>query len=75
MTNSAIRPTRLTPLALIALVAASTVAVAAMSPAQKAIVDQHAAAAAKADPAFKGFDAERGKAFFNGTHPGGKPDS
>lgn len=66
---------RLGSLALIMLAAASTVAVAAMSPAQKAIVDQHSADAAKSDPAFKGFDAGRGKTFFNGNHSGGKPDS
>lgn len=61
-------------LSLIVLLAA-TAAFAAMSPAQKAVLDAHAANAAKADPAFKGFSAERGKALFLGTHSGGKPET
>jgi hypothetical protein len=63
------------PLMLATSVLASTAALAAMSPAQKAVVDVQMATAAKADPAFKGFSADRGKAFFTGTHTGGKPDT
>ncbi len=53
----------------------ATAALAEMSAPQKALMDAHAAAAKAADPAFQGFSAERGKAFFQGTHKGGKPDS
>lgn len=67
-------PSRL-PLVIAATVLASTAALAAMSPAQKAVVEAQMATAAKADPNFKGFSAERGKAFFTGTHTGGKPDT
>jgi len=57
------------------LLLAATSALAAMSPAQKSVLDAHAAVAAKADPAFQGFSAERGKALFLGTHTGGKPET
>lgn len=66
---------RVASLALIALSAATTVAVAAMSPAQRAVVEQQSAAATKANPDFKGFSAERGKALFHTRHTGGKPDT
>jgi cytochrome c peroxidase len=61
--------------AALAVVGLTVAALAAASPAQKAIVDQHAAAAKAADPAFQGFSADRGKAFFYAKHTGGKPDS
>ena len=60
---------------LLAFAAAATVAAAAISPAQQAVVDLHRALATKADPAFKGFSAERGKVFFQARHAGGKPDT
>lgn len=57
---------------LLALVG-SGLALAAMSPAQQAIHDTFANSARGADPAFKAFSVERGKAFFTATHQGGKP--
>ena len=66
---------RVASLALIALSAATTVAIAAMSPAQRAVVDRQSAAATKMDHGFKGFSAERGKALFHARHTGGKPDT
>lgn len=48
---------------------------AEMSPVQKAIHDSYAAAAKKADAGFAGSSAERGQAFFQGKHTGGKPDT
>lgn len=59
--------------ALLLALAGSGFALAAMSPAQKAIHDGLAAAARASDPAFKEFSIERGKAFFAATHQGGKP--
>lgn len=68
--------TRPLALALLVLISANADAVhAGMSPAQTAVVGQQAAAAAKADPAFSGFSAGRGKALFLGTHTGGKPET
>lgn len=61
--------------AAIGLAATTIAAIAAISPAQKAVFDQHVAAAKAADPGFKAFSAERGKAFFQGSHSGGKADS
>lgn len=58
-----------------ALAATTIAAVAAMSPAQKSVLDQHLATAKAANPSFAGFSAERGRAFFQGNHIGGKPDS
>jgi cytochrome c peroxidase len=57
------------------ITAFSAVALAAMSPAQQAVYDQYMAAAKKAGPAFSGFSAEKGRAFFYAKHTGGKPDS
>lgn len=53
----------------------TSAALAAMNPAQKALYEAHITAAKTADAAFKDFSSERGKAFFQGTHKGGKPDS
>jgi mono/diheme cytochrome c family protein len=62
-------------LALVALAASAGIALAAMSPEQKAVHDGLAAAAKAADPAFAGFSAERGKAFFQARHSGGKAET
>lgn len=59
----------------LALAGSTFAAIAAMTPAQRALLDQHAATAKAASPAFQGFSAERGRAFFQGNHTGGKPDS
>ena len=53
----------------------TTLAWAAMSPAQKAIYDSYAVAAKAADAGFTDFSASRGQAFFLGQHAGGKPDT
>ena len=50
-------------------------AVAAADPARDAILATLAEEAKKADPAFGGFSAERGQAFFAAKHTGGKPDT
>ncbi|MEZ5852594.1 MAG: DUF1924 domain-containing protein [Hyphomicrobiaceae bacterium] len=60
---------------LLVLAAGSTATLAGKSAAQQAIQDGYAAAARAADPAFKGFSAERGKAFFHAKHGGGKPET
>lgn len=44
-------------------------------PARDAIMATLTAEAKKADPSFAGFSAERGKAFFEAKHTGGKPDT
>jgi hypothetical protein len=44
------------------------------NPARDAIVSQLANQAKAANPAFAGFSAERGKAFYGAKHTGGKPD-
>jgi len=44
-------------------------------PARDAILAATAAKAKQADPAFAGFDAARGEAFWLATHQGGKPDT
>ena len=44
-------------------------------PARDAILATFAAEAKKADPAFAGFSAERGQAFWEAKHTGGKPDT
>jgi hypothetical protein len=60
----------------LALVAFAGVAAAGVaSPARDAILAAFAAAAKQADPAFTGFSAERGHAFWTGAHTGGKPDT
>ena len=66
---------RMLPLALVAMLGASSAFAAAMSSAQQAIVDAFAATAGKETPGFQGFSADRGKAFFHGQHKGGKEDS
>ena len=43
--------------------------------AQDAQIAGYLAAAKAADPAFAGFSADRGKAFFMADHQGGKPDT
>ena len=44
-------------------------------PGQDALLKQYKTLAIKADPAFKGFSAARGQAFFSGDHSGGNPDT
>jgi hypothetical protein len=61
--------------ATLALAGSTLGAMAAMSPAQKAIIDQHTVSAKAASPTFQGFSVERGKSFFQGSHAGGKADS
>ena len=63
-------------IALISLLSLSTVTTvlpAAADPARDAILATLAEEAKKADPAFGGFSAERGQAFFAAKHTGGKP--
>lgn len=48
---------------------------AAADPARDAILAGFAEEAKAADPAFAGFSADRGKAFWTATHSGGKPDT
>ncbi len=61
---------------LLALVAFAGVAAAATAnPARDAILAAFAAQAKQADPAFVGFSAERGHAFWTAAHAGGKPDT
>lgn len=50
-------------------------ALSAMGPEQKANLDKYIAAAKAADPAFKEFSAERGKAFFLANHVGGRKET
>jgi len=47
----------------------------AADPARDAILAKFADDAKAADPAFAGFSADRGKAFWTATHSGGKPDT
>ena len=56
-------------------IAVAAVAGASANPGRDAILAALAAEAKKADPAFAGFSAERGQAFWTATHPGGKPDT
>lgn len=63
----------LLPLFLIA--AAGTVAAATGNAAREAILAGFAVEAKQADPAFAGFSAERGHAFWTAAHAGGKPDT
>lgn len=62
-------------LAGIAAVAVAATSALAGSPAQQAIYATYVAAAKVADAAFADFSAERGQAFFQGQHTGGKADS
>jgi hypothetical protein len=73
----ALRPRRalLAVLLPVAALAGAGAAYAAMSPAQKTVYGQYAAAAKAADAAFADFSAEKGRAFFQGKHTGGKADS
>ena len=58
------------------LAAAAGAAVAATGKtAREAILAGFAAEAKQADPAFAGFSAERGHAFWTAAHTGGKPDT
>jgi hypothetical protein len=57
------------------LAAMTIAAVAAVTPAQKLVLDQYVTAAKASAADFQGFSAERGRAFFQGTHTGGKADS
>jgi Domain of unknown function (DUF1924) len=60
----------------LALVAIAGVAVAGtVNPARDAILASFAATAKLVDPAFTGFSAERGHAFWTAAHTGGKPDT
>ena len=61
------------PLLLIA--AAGTVAAATGNADREAILAGFAAEAKQADPAFAGFSAERGHAFWTAAHAGGKPET
>ena len=66
----------LPPILSLVLVAIAGVAAAGVAnPARDAILAAFAAAAKQADPAFTGFSAERGHAFWTAAHAGGKPDT
>jgi cytochrome c peroxidase len=56
--------TRRLSLALLAAAAISMTGIALAGAGQQAVLDQYAALAKTADPAFAGFSADRGKAFF-----------
>ena len=59
-----------------ALIAATAfVAAAAATQAQRAVFEQHMTAAKAANPAFAGFSAERGRAFFQAKHTGGRAET
>ena len=60
---------------LIGLGIAAAAAGAAADPGRDAILAALAAEAKQADPAFSGFSAERGQAFWTAAHTGGKPDT
>jgi hypothetical protein len=66
----------LPPILSLVLIAIAGVAAAGVAnPARDAILVAFAAAAKQADPAFTGFSAERGHAFWTAAHAGGKPDT
>ena len=67
--------TKLMISAILALAATIGVAFAAASPAQQAVLDQYIGLMRAADPAFKAFSPDRGKAFFHARHASGKPDT
>lgn len=67
--------TKLMMFAALALGTTIGVAFAAATPAQKAVLDQYNELIKAADPAFKGFSAERGQTFFLARHASGKPDT
>lgn len=58
-----------------ALLSPQIVPLSAMDAAQAGIYRAYEDQARSADPAFSGFDAKRGEAFFQGKHSGGKPDT
>jgi uncharacterized protein DUF1924 len=62
-------------LSLVLIAIAGVAAVGVANPARDAILAAFAAAAKQADPAFTGFSAERGHAFWTAAHTGGKPDT
>jgi cytochrome c peroxidase len=66
-----------TPLFALALglAAAASASAASGGPGQDAVVAAYAEKAKAADPAFTGFDAAAGKAFFFAKHAGGGPDT
>jgi hypothetical protein len=64
-----------TTIALACLLGSTLLALAAVGPAQKAVLERYAADARAADPSFSGFSAERGKAFFVTQSTTGKPDT
>ena len=59
--------------AIASLLSAATLA--ATSAPRQAILDQYAALAKTGDPAFTGFSASAGQAFFAARHSGDKPDT
>jgi len=52
----------------------TTAALAVANPARDAVLTALAAQAKAADPAFAGFSADRGQAFWSADHTGGNPD-
>ncbi len=57
------------------LCASATLAISAPGAGQQTVLDRYAAEAKAAAPAFAGFSAERGKAFFLAHPASGKPDT
>jgi hypothetical protein len=74
-TFSRLRRVLLAVLLPAAVLAGASAAYATMSPAQKTVYGQYAAAAKVANAAFTDFSAEKGQVFFQGKHAGGKADS
>jgi hypothetical protein len=62
-------------LVTLSLVVMLSLATRAGADSRAAILADLATQAKAADPAFTGFSAERGAAFFTATHTGGKPDT
>jgi cytochrome c1 len=62
-------------LSLVLVAIAGVAAAGVASPARDAILATFAVAAKQGDPAFAGFSAERGHAFWTAAHTGGKPDT
>lgn len=60
---------------MLLMAAGAATAIAAVSPAQKVVQDHYATQARTADAAFKDGSVQRGEAFFQGRHTGGKADS
>lgn len=57
------------------LMAGAAIAAAGTTPAQNSIQEHYAALARAADSTFKQGDVERGRAFFQGRHTGGKAET